>query len=135
LSIGSGVKSIDYGTFSADWQLKSLTCHAVTPPAFGVNDNWSNFSTNVYEQATLYVPEESISAYGKADTWKSFLTIKAIPNHIPGDVNGDNDVTIADVNVVINAILSNTYDEMYDVNGDKDVNIADVNAIINIILQ
>ena len=44
-------------------------------------------------------------------------------------------MTIADVNVVINAILSNTYDEMFDVNDDKDVNIADVNAIINIILK
>ena len=54
--------------------------------------------------------------------------------NIPGDVNGDGTVNIADLNVVINAILSGNSNMACDVNGDNAVNIADVNAIINIIL-
>lgn len=52
----------------------------------------------------------------------------------PGDVNNDGEINIADVNVVINAILSDTFNMNCDVNGDGEVNIADVNAIITIIL-
>ena len=54
---------------------------------------------------------------------------------IPGDVNGDNEVNIADVNVVIDLILSGKYFKPGDVNGDNEVNIADVNAVIDLILK
>lgn len=56
-----------------------------------------------------------------------------------GDVNGDGEVNIADINVIINIILGYDVDEetfdRADVNGDGEVNIADINAIINIILN
>ena len=54
--------------------------------------------------------------------------------HVYGDVNGDDEVNIADVNAVIDVILggSNT---AADVNGDGEVNIADVNAVIDVILR
>ena len=52
-----------------------------------------------------------------------------------GDVNGDGEVNIADVNAVIDQILSGNYTESGDVNGDGEVNIADVNAIIDTILS
>ena len=52
-----------------------------------------------------------------------------------GDVNGDGAVNIADVNLVINAIMDGRYDVAYDVNGNGDVNIADVNYLIEIILK
>ena len=54
---------------------------------------------------------------------------------ITGDVNGDGEVNIADVNAVIDKILSGVNDKAGDVNGDGEVNIADVNAIIDIILR
>ena len=53
---------------------------------------------------------------------------------ITGDVNGDGEVNIADVNVIIGMILDGINDNAGDVNGDGEVNIADVNAVINIIL-
>jgi len=56
-------------------------------------------------------------------------------NHgIMGDVNGDGEVTIADVNAVIDLILSGGYTTEADVNGDGEVTIADVNAVIDLIL-
>ncbi len=54
---------------------------------------------------------------------------------VVGDVNGDGEVNIADVNAVIDLILSGVNDLKGDVNGDEEVNIADVNSIIDIILN
>ena len=53
---------------------------------------------------------------------------------VKGDVNGDGEVNIADVNAIIDAILSNGNNANCDVNEDGEVNIADVNSVIDIIL-
>ncbi|MBR5169738.1 MAG: dockerin type I repeat-containing protein [Muribaculaceae bacterium] len=69
------------------------------------------------------------------------LTIKFVKGDIPGpepkkgDVNGDGEVNIADVNELINQILTGTTNEAGDVNDDNEVNIADVNALIDMILS
>ena len=57
------------------------------------------------------------------------------PPSLYGDVNGDGEVNIADVNAVISCILSGGQ-SIYncDVNGDGEINIADVNAVITVIL-
>ena len=57
------------------------------------------------------------------------------PQPVPGDVNGDGEVNIADVNVIIDMILSSNVFPNGDVNSDGEVNIADVNAVIEIILN
>lgn len=56
-----------------------------------------------------------------------------------GDVNCDWEVNIADLNTLIEAIMSDVqYHSFYtyalDINGDREINIADVNAITNAIL-
>ena len=53
-----------------------------------------------------------------------------------GDVNGDGDVNIADINALIAIILGgeDNTNGRSDVNGDGDVNIGDINAVIAIIL-
>jgi len=53
---------------------------------------------------------------------------------ITGDVNGDGEVTIADVNAIVDLILNGEYDGKADVNADGEVTIADVNAVVDIIL-
>ena len=58
-----------------------------------------------------------------------------IPETPFGDVNGDLEVNIADVNAVIDIILNGSENPSGDVNGDGEVNIADVNAVIDIILN
>ena len=58
-----------------------------------------------------------------------------ISSNIPGDVNADGDVNIADVNVLIDAILSGNYFSTCDVNHDGDVGLADVNYLIDLILS
>ena len=56
-----------------------------------------------------------------------------------GDVNSDWEVTVADINVLVDSILLEThynplYNSMCDVNGDKEITIADINLVIAAIL-
>ena len=59
-----------------------------------------------------------------------------ITTSIPGDVNGDGEVTAADVTEIYNHLLNgtNTYADAYDVNGDGNITAADVTDIYNILL-
>ena len=54
-------------------------------------------------------------------------------SNVEGDVNADGDVTIADINVVIDAIMTGNFNANCDVNKDGDITIADVNLLIDII--
>ncbi len=60
------------------------------------------------------------------------------PEFPRGDVNGDGEVNIADINALIDIIQGGSADEAMrkraDVNEDGEINIADVNEVINIIL-
>jgi hypothetical protein len=51
-----------------------------------------------------------------------------------GDVNGDGEISIADVNVIIQAILTDVFLPAADVNHDNEITVADINAVIRIIL-
>jgi len=60
------------------------------------------------------------------------------PQYIKGDVNGDGEVNIADVNALIDIIMGGEADDATrkraDVNEDSEINVADVNALIDLIL-
>jgi len=62
-----------------------------------------------------------------------------VPEYHSGDVNGDGEVNIADINAIINIILGReaSTDMLLraDVDGNGEINIGDVNAIIGIILN
>jgi glycosidase len=75
------------------------------------------------------IPAGGFQVYVKGEPESPFLN---------GDVNGDGEVSIADVNVVIDILLGFTSSEPYegraDVNNDNEVSIADVNVLIDILL-
>lgn len=61
-------------------------------------------------------------------------------NVTPGDINGDNNVDIADVNALINVILGKTTEDDYDfdvldVDSSGILDIGDVNRLINLLLS
>ena len=56
-------------------------------------------------------------------------------NQTVGDVNKDGEVNVADVNALINMILSGNLDAVGDVNDDGEVGISDINRLIDIILS
>ncbi len=73
--------------------IKKITCEYTVPPktsggAFGLYHGY-----DMYDRATLYVPEEAIEAYKAAPEWKNFKNILPIKD-------GVNDVTADDAQVV-----------------------------------
>ncbi len=83
------------------------------------------------EEITLYI----FKCYNGMAVYKIGTNVSGGQTGPAGDVNGDNEVNIADVNALIDKILSGNQDKVADVNGDGEVNIADVNAVINLILS
>lgn len=136
--VGRSVDMLWFAFWGCD-NVTSVTCYAEIPPYMGLGVNGEThekvytFTDQVYRQAVLYVPEGSVDAYKRANQWKNFTRILPIGT-ILGDVNDDSEVTLADVNAVIGAVINMNYTSRQDVNGDGEVNLADVNALLDIIL-
>ena len=99
-------------------------CFAVD---YGVDDEG-------YEEVTLL----TFKAYNGMAVYKIGRNVSAGEEPQPGkpgDVNGDGEVNLADVNAVIDMILSGKTSAAGDVNHDSEINVADVNAVISIILK
>ena len=93
----------------------------------------SGLSITFDETAHAIINNEQTSAtIDLADM--DYMCFGEVVAHITGDVNGDSEVNIADVNAVIDLILSGNFGPLADVNGDGEVNIADINALIDIIV-
>ena len=90
-------------------------------------------SIEILTKQGLFPPTYVHKADGPTITLK-FVKGNAV-QPIQGDVNGDGEVNIADVNAIIAKILTGVNDKSGDVNDDGEVNIADVNAVIDIILN
>ena len=113
VSMGNSVTAIGKDAFMNAPAITTVTCMAPTPPAW---DDLSMFMTNVYNHAPLHVPSDTERAYMADSGWGQFLTIigdadEGNPggddDYLKCDVNGDGEVNIADVNVIINIILKN----------------------------
>ena len=52
-----------------------------------------------------------------------------------GDVNGDALVNVQDVVLVVNLVLSASYDSAADLNSDGIINVLDIVQVVNIILN
>ena len=51
-----------------------------------------------------------------------------------GDVNGDGEISIADVTALVALVLNDLSNEHSDVNGDGETGIADVTALVGLLL-
>lgn len=90
-------------------------------------------SIEILTKQGLFPPTYIHKADGPTITLKFVKESAVVP--IRGDVNGDREVNIADVNAIIDRILTGVNDKSGDVNNDGEVNIADVNVVIDIILN
>ena len=117
----------------ADGSLTSYSNKYDTWPQ-GERDSLTNYSTpaaTVYTGGYMNKPITSM-AVDQHNAQASFWVMRA--EVLPGDVNDDGEVSIADVNALIGMILLGQLLPRGDVNGDGEVNIADVNALIDILL-
>ena len=115
VTIPNSVTSVGGKAFYNCSGLTDVYCYIADPLRVSLAGDAFDLYDGDASERTLHVPE---------------------PEPLPGDVNGDREVNIADVNAVINIILSgNGNTTAADVNGDGEINIVDVNAVIDIILN
>ena len=133
MTLGENLEEIGSLAFHNCGSLTRLTVLPELPPMMEDKDCFDDIH---YATTELCVLEYAWENYFCHELWTLFshLTIMEDAGK-PGDVNGDGEVNIADVNAVIDAILSGNYQAVMDVNGDGEVNIADVNALIDLILK
>ena len=143
------INQIDNGTFQICYPAACITQTElgiyVTPVGktsdiFSLNTEWFPTADGVCDVTYMIETLTKKSGFPVKYSHKGYgstITIHYVKGGsvgVPGDVNGDGEVNISDVNAVIDAILSSNTDARYDVNGDGEVNIGDVNAVIGIIL-
>ena len=77
-----------------------------------------------------------LALLGMTQAFSSWAMSNTIGEHNTTlDVNGDNEVTIADVSSMIDLLMVRGSNIVGDINNDNEVNIADINALIDIILN
>lgn len=101
-----------------------------------VNDMWA-YSVRLFPNDATQVEAEAFATTATSARINAWTLDPSLTPATPvvGDVNGDSEVNIADVNALIDIILTGGSLDTADVNGDGEVNIADVNAVIDIILS
>ena len=108
-------------TFTGYWNL-NLNNH--TPALYRISQVGGNKNASTYvDDFTLYYTGEEGGPL----------------EYLPGDVNGDGEIGIADVNAILDIILGGAADAdtqvRADVNEDSEIGIADANAVIDMILK
>jgi len=74
---------------------------------------------------------------GQDAAWIDEIIFPAVfnDNTILGDVNGDANINIQDIVLIVNIILSNQSSDNADVNQDGNVDVLDIIQVVNLILQ
>lgn len=103
-----------------------------------------NVSRTNYLNMSITVPRGMTSAALRFASWKANVNncgaVReiAITSVLKGDVNLDGEITIADINAIIQVILGGQVSDdlrgRADVNEDKEVTVADINSVIDLIV-
>ena len=134
LTIPAKINEIRSYAFYDCVNLETIQCHVIDPDE-------CYFETYCFmgvpaSTCVVYVPQGSLNDYKNHPIWREFTHIIEMSMPGTGDVNDDGEVNIADVNALIDIILSgSTGNPKADVNNDDEVNIADVNALIDLIFS
>ena len=140
VTIPNSVTSVGGKAFYNCSGLTDVYCYIADPLRVSLaGDAFDLYDGDASERTLHVLPGTTEAYYYNEWYWYFEQVIEDLipePEPLPGDVNGDREVNIADVNAVINIILSgNGNNTAADVNGDGEINIADVNAVIDIILN
>jgi len=142
-NVGDDGVGYSYFSFTTLLGETSDSWAAIAAYRFGASDNDYILSS---DQLGI---ELSLSDFGTANSYKipagtydltlnladRTLIVSPVSGDVKGDVTGDGEVSVADVNAVIDMILAGGYSAAADVNGDGEVTVTDVNVIIDIILN
>ena len=130
IKLPATMQSLGYGVFQGCSALQEVMSLALTPPTAHEDEvGYESMFEVVYpgtfngidkDNCVLRVFESAMTDYSKAKGWRQFTHREPIneSEYVPGDVNGDGVVDIADVNGVINGMLGKA-DIVIDVNDVK----------------
>ena len=74
VTISKDVTALEEAAFDKCSALSKIYCECLVPPT------GADFPSNVYTDATLYVPEKAVELYRQAEGWKKFSKIEVDPN-------------------------------------------------------
>ena len=107
----------------------------------GITDKFYTVE-NLTAGGTFLYRVKALYQDGTESTWSNIEEVTLLEGghgYVPGDVNHDGVLSIADVTILIDYVLSNktgvACPVCADVNGDNDCNIADVTALITLVLK
>ena len=83
---------------------------------------------------SLHVLPKYLSAYLTANQWRDFFKIEADLIEI-GDINADEEISIADVTLLVDVVLRQKSTSASDVNGDGETSVADITALTDLLLS
>ena len=133
--IPNSVTEIGYWAFYWCSGLTDVYCYIADLSGVSTGEKLFYLKDGIYSGRTLHVLQGTADAYRANENWYPYFG-RIVEDILIGDVNGDLEVNIADVNVAIDIILGgNSSTSAADVNGDGEINIADINAVIDIVLS
>lgn len=103
VKMGSGLNYVGAYAFMDCNALTAISCKAATPPRMGGRDCFECYNT-----ATLSVYPAVLDSYQNAYYWNQFTTIVGQDTVAPavGDINGDGNLNIADITLLINQLIN-----------------------------
>ncbi|MBR1550766.1 MAG: leucine-rich repeat protein [Muribaculaceae bacterium] len=137
VTMSGSLTSIGTRAFAGCSSLRSVTmrCHASRLKLLG-DGIFDGVNT---DRCVLYVPHGQVEAYRRLPQFSIFTTICEEGTPIQGDINGDGEVSVADVTALITILLnpsmaSERARQVADINNDGEISIADVTALITLVL-
>ena len=136
IDIPNSVTAIGDWAFSGCTGLTDVYCYIADLSGVSCGNRPFDLNNGDYSGRTLHVLQGTADAYRADKNWYPYFgqIVEDLKPDVPGDVNGDGEVNIADINAVIDIILNGSKNPSGDVNGDGETNIADINSLIDIIL-
>ena len=112
--------------------LKSISLDGVTFTGLTTN----SYKVTGLDPATTYIYDVKAIFGDKESKWSNKINVTTLAGGIPGDVDGDGEVTVADVTALYNFILADDASAIVygDQDGDGEITTGDVTFVYNILL-
>jgi len=137
VQLPSGITYIQDEAFARCTSLERIVMLAAKPPL--VEESGDVFPSSVLSKVILEVPKGSKASYRSAEGWRLFANIVETGEVLKGDADGNGEVDVVDVMLIVNAILGLRSSALVvanaDVDGNKAVDVGDAMRVGDIILH